>query len=137
MRAGGSRDGGEAGHALVAGVVVAGVMLLLLLALYFAKQASRGRSMRVVSAEEYSTLAIAVLAREQQAELEVSTDAFESFKQLRQLVVGSVPEMFAPSDELTIEYLNGRGKWTRVKMRTPMATVKAAGGLRITAHSPQ
>ena len=81
-----------------------------------------------------------VEARDQEAELEVQTDAFDSYEQLRELVVDAVPKMFRDSDELMLEYNVSSGKrpkWVRVKLRTPVDAVKAAGSLRITAAAPK
>ena len=55
--------------------------------------------------------------------------------QLRELVVDAVPTMFRDTDELTLEYQDGRGRWNRVKMRTPVDTVKAARSARIVVPS--
>ena len=55
--------------------------------------------------------------------------------QLRELVVDAVPTMFRDTDELTLEYMDGRGRWNRVKMRTPVDTVKAARSARIIVPS--
>jgi len=90
-------------------------------------------------ADEYDTLRVVVNARDQEAELEVQTDAWESYEELRELVVDAVPNLFRATDELTLEYQNASAKWVRVKMRTPVETVKAARGARITvapAKSP-
>ena len=54
------------------------------------------------------------------------------FLQLRELVVDAVPSMFRDTDELTLEYQDGRGRWNRVKMKTPVDTVKSARSARIT-----
>jgi hypothetical protein len=51
--------------------------------------------------------------------------------QLRELVVDAVPTMFRDTDELTLEYQDARGRWNRVKMKTPVDTVKAARSARI------
>jgi hypothetical protein len=71
-----------------------------------------------------------------QAELEVQTDAWNSYEELRELVVDAVPNMFRATDELTLEYQNTHARWTRVKLRTPVDTVKAARGARITVAPP-
>jgi hypothetical protein len=84
-------------------------------------------------ADEYDTLQVIVQAHNQEAELEVQTDAWSSYEELRELVVDAVPQMFRDTDELTLEYLDRRQKWTRVKMRTPVDAVKAARSARITA----
>ena len=76
---------------------------------------------------------VIVLAHNREAELEIQTDAWDSFEDLRELVVDAVPNMFHDSDELTLEYLNAQSRWLRVKLRTPVETVKAARSARIRA----
>ena len=68
-----------------------------------------------------------------QAELEVQTDAWNSYEELRELVVDAVPNMFRDTDELTLEYKDERQRWVRVKMKTPVDAVKASRCARITA----
>ena len=86
-------------------------------------------------ADEYDTLQVIVQAHSQEAELEVQTDSWNSYEELRELVVDAVPSMFRDSDELTLEYMDQRGRWQRVKLRTPVATVKAARSARIIVPS--
>ena len=62
-------------------------------------------------------LQVIVVAHDQEAELEVQTDAWDSYEALRELVVDAVPNMFRDTDELTLEYKNEHGRWTRVKMK--------------------
>ena len=51
-------------------------------------------------AEEYNMLQVVVVAHDQEAELEVQTDAWNSYEELRELVVDAVPKMFRDTDEL-------------------------------------
>lgn len=83
------------------------------------------------SAVDYAVLQVTVQAHGQQAELEVQTDAWDSYEGLRELVVDAIPQLFRETDELLLEYMDGRGAWKMVKLRTPVATVKAARCARI------
>ena len=76
-----------------------------------------------------------LVAHDQEAELEVQTDAWNSYEELRELVVDAVPNMFRDTDELTLEYKNEQSRWIRVKMKTPVDAVKAARCARITVPS--
>ena len=80
-------------------------------------------------------LQVIVVAHDQEAELEVQTDAWNSYEELRELVVDAVPNMFRDTDELTLEYKNEAMRWVRVKMKTPVEAVKAARAARITVPS--
>ena len=62
----------------------------------------------------------------------METDGFESYEELRELIVDAVPSMFRDTDELSLEYMNQRNRWMRVKRSTPLETVKAAKMARIT-----
>ena len=62
-------------------------------------------------------LQVVVVAHDQEAELEVQTDAWNSYEELRELVVDAVPNMFRDTDELTLEYKNEQSRWVRVKMK--------------------
>lgn len=84
-------------------------------------------------ADEYAMLQVIVVAHDQEAELEVQTDAWNSFEEFRELVVDAVPNMFRDTDELTLEYKDERQRWVRVKMKTPIDAVKASRCARITA----
>jgi hypothetical protein len=75
---------------------------------------------------------VIVVAHDQEAELEVQTDAWSSYEELRELVVDAVPNMFRDTDELTLEYKNEASRWVRVKMKTPVDAVKAARCARVT-----
>ena len=86
-------------------------------------------------ADEYDMLQVIVVAHDQEAELEVQTDAWNSYEELRELVVDAVPNMFRDTDELTLEYKNEAMRWVRVKMKTPVEAVKAARAARITVPS--
>ena len=96
-------DVSQTGEAVLAGLAIAFVVLLVVVALYIARQASLRTvpSGHVENASDYNQLQIIVEAGDQEAELEVQTDAFETFEQLRELVVDSIPEMFRDTDELT------------------------------------
>ena len=84
-----------------------------------------------------TTLQVVVDSPHGSAEFELQADELESFDEMRQLVVDAVPEMFEDDDEVTVDYLNGRGRWTRVKLKTPLDVVKAAGTVRITTNAPK
>ena len=56
-------------------------------------------------------LQVIVVAHDQEAELEVQTDAWSSYEELRELVVDAVPNMFMDTDELTLEYKNEHSRW--------------------------
>merc|ERR1711988_844970 len=86
-------------------------------------------------AQEYEVLQVTVVAHDQEAELEVQTDAWNSYEELRELVVDAVPNMFYDTDELTLEYKNEHARWVRVKMKTPVDAVKASRCARITVPS--
>ena len=147
--------GGSALALLV--VLIAGCILL-----FRRLSANRRRQdIEPAFAEEYDVLQVIVHAHDQEAELEVQTDAWNSYEevrlnatpgvhlqhclqpllrselcfgfsvQLRELVVDAVPTMFRDTDELTLEYQDARGRWNRVKMKTPVDTVKAARSARI------
>lgn len=110
------------------------VFFLLVVACAIARaNAQEAQPKQVVSGGDYAQLSVIVRSREQEAELEVQTEAFDSYEQLREMVVDSLPEMFRDTDELTLEYQNARNKWVRVKLRTPVSVVKASACVRITA----
>ena len=80
-------------------------------------------------ADEYDILRVLVVARQREAELEVQTDSWDSYEELRELVVNSVPEMFRDTDELVLEYMNAQSRWMRVKMRTLWVRKGPGGGI--------
>ena len=95
------------------------------------RQHRRAIEMQPARADEYETLQVIVVAHGREAELEVQTDAWSSYEMLRELVVDAVPEMFGETDDLILEYMNAQARWMRVKMKTPVETVKAAKAARI------
>ena len=60
----------EPGGPLLVGLAIAAVLLLVVLALYFAKS-SAAPPMQVAYAEDYDCLQVIVMARDKEAELEV------------------------------------------------------------------
>ena len=80
---------------------------------------------------------VVVEANDQDAELEVGIDAFESLDELRELVVDAVPEMFNDDDPIVFDYKRrgDGGKWVRVKNHTDLEVVKAAGCIRMSVNS--
>ena len=126
--------------ALLAAAILIGVLVAVALRASGGAQggsaASRNRSydldLEPAHAEEYAKLQVRVRAHDQEAELEVETDGFESYEELRELIVDAVPSMFRDTDELSLEYMNQRNRWMRVKRSTPLETVKAAKMARIT-----
>ena len=95
-------------------VLTAGIVLLV----RSCAGSSRGKVSDVgpAYAEEYDSLQVIVVAHDQEAELEVQTDAWNSYEELRELVVDAVPNMFRDTDELTLEYKNEQSRWVRVKV---------------------
>ena len=75
-------------------------------------------------------LQVIVLAHEQEAELEIQVDGFDTYEELRELVVDAVPQMFDDSDAILMEYADGKG-FSRVKTKTPIDVVKRARTVRI------
>ena len=123
---------------------------------------SSGYEVGPARADEYEMLQVIVVAHDQEAGLEVQTDAWSSYEELRELVVDAVPNMFLDTDEvrcraspltmkrplrlicviipcalcqLTLEYKNEHSRWVRVKMKTPVDAVKSARAARITVPS--
>lgn len=141
---------------LVAGALLALAILLLALAILAARTcrarccAAAGPSSEMAArglgrvaeeepanAEDYAKLQVCVRGADEMAELEVETDGFESYEELRELVVDAVPSMFCDTDELCLEYAVGRSdRWVRVKRSTPLDEVKAARAARITIVKP-
>ena len=123
--------------ALMCGALLAlGVLLFtfsILLVRYCRNKLARDRAdvEGPAHADEYAVLQVVIQGHSQEAQLEVQTDAFESYEELRELVIDAIPNMFLDTDELTLEYMNDRSRWTRVKRSTPVATVKAARTARI------
>lgn len=124
------------GTALALLIVVGAVIVLALRSCKGGPQVAympRGAEVGPARADEYDTLQVIVQAHNQEAELEVQTDAWGSYEELRELVVDAVPQMFRDTDELTLEYLDRSRRWVRVKQRTPVDAVKSARSARITA----
>ena len=76
-------------------------------------------------------------ANGQEAELEVSPESFDTYEGLRSLVVDALPDMFDDSDELVLDYLGRRGKWERVRSKTPVDTIKASGTIKMSCRGPK
>ena len=112
-------------------LVIAGIILLM----RSCNSQTRTLETGPARADEYDMLQVIVVAHDQEAELEVQTDAWNSYEELRELVVDAVPNMFRDTDELTLEYKNEQSRWIRVKMKTPVDAVKAARCARITVPS--
>jgi len=95
-------DASDSTHVLIVGAAMAAVIFLLVCACYWAKRhaAEVAQSTLPVSAVDYAQLQVIVVARNQEAELEVQTDAFDTYEELRELVVDSIPEMFSDTDEV-------------------------------------
>jgi len=121
--------------ALVMGTIVVGCVILALLYVRLQSRRLDTRRRRGVSraadAMEDDILQVLVLAHDQEAELEIQFDGFDSYEELRELVVDAVPQMFNDSDAILMEYADGDGGWTRVKTKTPVHVVKKAGSVRI------
>ena len=79
---------------------VAGVILLMRKCNSRSQQ--RGYAIGPAHAEEYEMLQVIVVAHDQEAELEVQTDAWSSYEELRELVVDAVPNMFRDSTRLRL-----------------------------------
>lgn len=112
------------------------VMLLLMIACLIARANAGDMGLETATGDDYERLRVVIFARGHEAELEVDTDSFQSYEDLREHVVAALPELFQQTDELTLEYQNRPKKpWIRVKLRTRIATVKSAHCLRITAEA--
>ena len=125
----------DADIAYLGGTLLALLVVLVAAIVLVARSCAPSQSMRDTGparADEYEMLQVVVAAHDQEAELEVQTDAWNSFEELRELVVDAVPNMFRDTDELTLEYKNEQSRWVRVKMKTPVDAVKAARCARIT-----
>eukprot|EP00908_Phaeocystis_cordata_P014265 Transcript_25363.p1 GENE.Transcript_25363~~Transcript_25363.p1 ORF type:complete len:548 (+),score=32.15 Transcript_25363:112-1644(+) len=79
-------------------------------------------------------LQIMVHAKQQVAELEVQAGAFESFEELKGLVVDALPQLFDEQDRgsLRVEYKDAFDRWVKAKARTNVMAAKAAGSIRLT-----
>lgn len=118
--------------ALVVGTFLVGCLCLTIM---YVRLKSKRRSMHRRVYEDGTTipdgvLQVIVLAHNQEAELEVQLDGFETYEELRELVVDSVPQMFNDSDAILMEYADGSG-FTRVKTKTPINVVKRARCVRM------
>ena len=119
--------------ALVVGTIVIGCLTLAVLhARLKRRRPDRGgpRAITVGGHTDDDVLQVIVVVRDQEAELEIQLDGFETYGELRELVVDAVPQMFKPDDALLMEYAD-RGGWTRVKTKTPVDVVKNARSVRI------
>lgn len=125
--------------ALVATTIGIGCIALAVLYMHLKKK----RQQLIASIERDATVAsprgsdrgdgflqVIVLANDQEAELEIQPSAFDTYEDLRELVVDAVPQMFNDTDAILIEYADGRG-WSRVKTKTPVNVVKNARSVRI------
>uniref|UniRef100_A0A7S2HCX5 Uncharacterized protein n=1 Tax=Haptolina brevifila TaxID=156173 RepID=A0A7S2HCX5_9EUKA len=127
--------------ALLSGALLAALILLASLVIvayraYCARVTKSGRREddAPANASEYALLKVLVRAHNDEAELEVETDAFESYEDLREMVVDSLPDMFEDTDELTLEYQEAHSsRWLRVKRSTPVEALKASCSARISA----
>lgn len=119
----------------MAGALIAAAILVCALAIMAYRASCNGATAKrfegVAHASDFAVLRVIVRTPDNEAELEIETDTFDSYEELRELVVDSVPEMFHDTDELTLEYQNARSRWQRVKRSTPVDTVKAARSARI------
>ena len=118
--------------AMVVGTFVLGCLCLTVV---YVRVKSKRRTTRRRAYEDGSriqdgVLQVIVLAHEQEAELEIQVDGFDTYEELRELVVDSVPQMFNDSDAILMEYADGNG-FSRVKTKTPIEIVKRARSVRI------
>ena len=111
---------------------------LIFIARSVASSRSRGHYGAAGSAAPVSavddSLQVLVRANGQEAELEVRTDGFTTYEDLREIIVEALPSMFEDTDELVLDYLNEKASWVRVKVKTPIEAVKASGSIKITVR---
>lgn len=121
--------------ALVCGTILIGVVCLLALHVRIKQARAQtqfgGAGFDPEPPRGDDILQVIVDAHDQEAELEVEMDAFDSYEELRELVVEAVPQMFNDSDALLMDYANGSGGWTRVKTKTPLQVVKNSRSVRL------
>ena len=82
-----------------------------------------------------AVMEVSVHAAGQVAELEIQAGAFDSFDELGQLVVDSLPQLFGDRDidpsQLVVDYRDPLGRWQHAKPQTPIELAKAAGVFQI------
>ena len=82
-----------------------------------------------------AVMEVSVHAAGQVAELEIQAGAFDSFDDLGQLVVDSLPQLFGDRDvdpsQLVVDYRDPLGRWQHAKAETPIELAKAAGVFQI------
>ena len=81
-------------------------------------------------------LQVMVHAKEQVAELEVQAGSFESFDELKGLVINAVPQLFDHHDHdiLRVEYMDPFDRWVKAAPHT-VNIAKASGHLRLTCKT--
>ena len=122
--------------AVIAAMVLLGCITLALLHVHLlSKRRQLTHSVEIGTpmpgvGEGDASLQVIVLANDQEAELEILLSAFDTYEDLRELVVDAVPQMFNDADAIVIEYSDGRS-WCNVKTKTPIDVVKGARCVRI------
>ena len=118
--------------ALVVGTFVLGCLCLTVVYVRVKskRRATHRRAFEDGTSVQDGALQVIVLAHEQEAELEIQVDGFDTYEELRELVVDAVPQMFNDSDAILMEYADGKG-FSRVKTKTPIDVVKRARSVRI------
>ena len=118
--------------ALVVGTFVLGCLCLTVVYVRVKskRRATHRRAFEDGTSVQDGALQVIVLAHEQEAELEIQVDGFDTYEELRELVVDAVPQMFDDSDAILMEYADGKG-FSRVKTKTPIDVVKRARSVRI------
>lgn len=122
--------------ALVVGTLVLGCLCLTVvyMRVKHKRRATHRRAYEDGTRVQDGALQVIVLAHEQEAELEIQVDGFDTYEELRELVVDAVPQMFDDSDAILMEYADGKG-FSRVKTKTPIDVVKRARSVRIKCQS--
>ena len=100
-----------------------------------------------VGAGDAVLVVVTAKGRRRAAKLEVGPDSFETYDELHELVLGSLPDMFDDSDELVLDCLDEKGRWkgrwtekgmwTLVQSSHSRASVnvKASGNVKMSCNS--
>ena len=121
--------------AMVVGTFVLGCLCLTVVYLRVkSKRRATNRRAYEDGTIQDGVLQVIVLAHDQEAELEIQIDGFDTYEELRELVVDSLPQLFNDSDAILMEYADGNG-FSRVKTKTPINVVKRARSVRIKCQS--
>ena len=120
---------------VLAGGMVLGYMHLKLQAKREEELMAAALEMEALDVPPDAVMEVSVHAAGQVAELEIQAGAFDSFDDLGQLVVDSLPQLFGDRDvdpsQLVVDYRDPLGRWQHAKAETPIDLAKAAGVFQI------